>query len=198
MDFVELEVEGEQRTRWALDHGGEAMSFDRVLDAWATDPKFVERWVAQLAACPFQAFFFEMPPLVDASLDRRFEFVLVETEALARRRPDPHPFRHALARAEPALATSFANLGRNATLIAPTDRGADCTHLAVFSRTAEFGQQLALWVETAMAMRAELGSEPRWLSTSGLGVSWLHLRVDQRPKYYTHWPYRDARLFEDS
>lgn len=28
-----------------------------------------------------------------------------------------------------------------------------------------------------------------WLSTSGLGVSWLHVRVEDRPKYYTHTDY---------
>jgi len=29
-----------------------------------------------------------------------------------------------------------------------------------------------------------------WLSTSGLGIAWLHVRLDERPKYYTHAPYR--------
>ena len=29
-----------------------------------------------------------------------------------------------------------------------------------------------------------------WLSTAGLGVYWLHLRLDTRPKYYSFQPYR--------
>jgi hypothetical protein len=28
-----------------------------------------------------------------------------------------------------------------------------------------------------------------WLSTSGLGVAWLHIRLDSTPKYYQHQPY---------
>jgi hypothetical protein len=29
----------------------------------------------------------------------------------------------------------------------------------------------------------------RWLSTSGLGISYLHVRIDKRPKYYSHQEY---------
>lgn len=35
-----------------------------------------------------------------------------------------------------------------------------------------------------------VGDDPSWLSSSGLGVAWLHLRLDSRPKYYNHKPYR--------
>ena len=31
---------------------------------------------------------------------------------------------------------------------------------------------------------------PAWVSTSGLGVSWLHIRIDTRPKYYSYAPFR--------
>ena len=33
---------------------------------------------------------------------------------------------------------------------------------------------------------------PLWVSTSGAGVYWLHLRLDSFPKYYTHAPYRNT------
>ena len=32
-------------------------------------------------------------------------------------------------------------------------------------------------------------SRPVWLSTSGMGVPWLHMRLDQVPKYYTYEPF---------
>lgn len=32
---------------------------------------------------------------------------------------------------------------------------------------------------------------PIWLSTSGLGVYWLHMRLDRRPKYYTYEPFKE-------
>jgi hypothetical protein len=29
-----------------------------------------------------------------------------------------------------------------------------------------------------------------WVSTSGLGVPWVHVRLDERPKYFQFGPYR--------
>ncbi len=37
-------------------------------------------------------------------------------------------------------------------------------------------------------------TNPVWLSTAGAGVSWLHVRLDDRPKYYGHGPYRTAPI----
>lgn len=31
-----------------------------------------------------------------------------------------------------------------------------------------------------------------WLSTSGLGVPWIHIRLDNSPKYYTWEPYANT------
>ncbi|MDF9799652.1 hypothetical protein OKW21_004915 [Catalinimonas alkaloidigena] len=32
------------------------------------------------------------------------------------------------------------------------------------------------------------------MSTSGLGVYWLHIRLDSRPKYYQFDPYRKLSI----
>ena len=42
----------------------------------------------------------------------------------------------------------------------------------------------------ADAVAARLSDRPLWLSTSGAGVAWLHVRLDDRPKYIQHAPYR--------
>ena len=42
----------------------------------------------------------------------------------------------------------------------------------------------------AAAVRRRVSDPPVWLSTAGMGVSWLHLRLDSQPKYYRHGPYR--------
>jgi len=41
------------------------------------------------------------------------------------------------------------------------------------------------------ALERQLGAQPVWLNTSGLGIYWLHIRLDSSPKYYTHAPYRN-------
>jgi hypothetical protein len=50
----------------------------------------------------------------------------------------------------------------------------------------------AVWATAARLVRENLGDTPRWLSTAGLGVPWLHLRLDSYPKYYRYRPYTTA------
>ena len=58
-------------------------------------------------------------------------------------------------------------------------------------------QQHELWALVAQSLRKRArghdARQPTWLSTEGSGVPWLHVRLDDRPKYYHHAPYRDAR-----
>jgi len=65
-------------------------------------------------------------------------------------------------------------------------------HLAAFVRQAPEPQWHALWQTVGAAMTRRIGSRPVWLSTAGAGVSWLHVRLDDRPKYYGYAPYRSA------
>jgi hypothetical protein len=51
-------------------------------------------------------------------------------------------------------------------------------------------QQRALWQSVGEAMSRRIGARPVWLSTAGAGVAWLHVRLDDRPKYYGYAPYR--------
>jgi hypothetical protein len=155
-----------------------------------------------IASAPFHALFWETPPFGPASFrTRAFEFVLINAPALASARPDPRPFSAPLARARAAgtAAATFTNLGGDAILVAPVQRAdgssGECAHLASFLRTASDTDVAALWrsVGVAVAARAEQDGAT-WVSTSGLGVSWLHVRLDSRPKYYQHRPYRDEVL----
>ncbi len=86
----------------------------------------------------------------------------------------------------------FPSLGGDATLLAPSpiDAATDYAHLAAFLRTADERQIQALWCKVGIHVAASLRDEPIWLSTSGLGVAWLHVRLDSMPKYYQHQPYK--------
>jgi hypothetical protein len=168
--------------------GETVLDFATVLELWRDHAGFVEAFTDELRSCPFAAYFFETPPLTVATRDRVFECVLIDAPALARTRANAASFG---AKLDPEREVStFANLGGDAVLVVPSDRGADCAHLASFVRTAEVTQVRALWRAAAEAVLGELGDAPRWLSSSGLGVPWLHLRVDSRPKYYSYAPYR--------
>jgi hypothetical protein len=122
--------------------------------------------------------------------------VLIDAPALAHAHPSCQPFDEAFTGAAPdALTVCFENLGGDGRLIAPrplteADRhAARFAHLVAFVREASETEAGALWRTTAREVRRLISDRPLWVSTSGLGVIWLHVRLDQRPKYYTHEPY---------
>ncbi len=169
------------------------LSYRQVVQGWRRDPDFRAFFIQLLADMPFAAYFWETPPIHSASLARRFECVLVDSPELALVPADPAAFadRFAAAGSGEAVVT-FANLGGDALLVAPCPQAAPTTypHLAAFSRSAPLSQQQALWRRVGEAVTERLDHRPVWISTSGLGVYWLHVRLDSRPKYYTHAPYR--------
>ena len=69
-------------------------------------------------------------------------------------------------------------------------------HLAAFVRQAPEPQRHALGESVGGAMGRRLGAAPVWLSTAGAGVPWLHVRLDDRPKYYGYGPYRESEFHE--
>ncbi len=50
----------------------------------------------------------------------------------------------------------------------------------------------ALLREIGRAVATHVGHDALWVSTAGLGVSWLLVRLDARPKDYRHAPYERA------
>jgi hypothetical protein len=175
----------------AVERDAVAVPFSEVLRLWQTDAEFRAFFNALLADCPFAAFRWETPPVTAATADRPFEFVLLDSPGLARR-PDRDAFAEHFAPG--GSVVSFANLGGDAILVVPTPLGPDAAygHLAAFVREAPDAQRHALWEMVGREMERRLSAAPVWLSTAGAGVSWLHVRLDDRPKYYGHAEYRGA------
>jgi hypothetical protein len=59
-----------------------------------------------------------------------------------------------------------------------------------FVRQAPPEQIDALWRVVGEKMHSRLNDRPVWLSTAGGGVAWLHVRLDDHPKYYHYREYR--------
>jgi hypothetical protein len=152
-------------------------------------------WYSELLANrESDAYFWEFPPLTTETIDAGVEFVIIDSTFLAGLPPDSTPFQSQFS-AQPGLdVISFANLGGDAVLVvpAPIAPGDAYPHLAAFLRSAPESQKISLWRTAARVVNENLGWSPRWLSTAGLGVYWLHLRLDPRPKYYSFLPYTEA------
>lgn len=169
---------------------GRRVSFAEFLDGLASDAGARSVFSACLAGMPFPSFFWECVSVTRASSTEPFECVVLSAPVLARAAPDVRSFAEHFNAADSVVR--FENLGRDATLIVPCPRAEPSAypHLAVFLREAAPEQVDALLATTARAARERLRGVPFWLSTSGAGVAWVHVRIDSRPKYYQYAPYR--------
>ena len=167
------------------------IAYIEAIELWQQDESFREFFISLLANTSMPAYFWETPPVTKATVERAFEFVLIDSPKLADIEPDPSDFnKHFESATEEVVA--FPNLGNDALLIVPcpiTDILAS-THLANFVREAPKSQQHLLWSTVGRLLQQRLNQQPVWVSTSGLGVHWLHVRLDSRPKYYCYKPYK--------
>lgn len=176
--------------RFNVDRDSRPATCADVLSGWQGDASFRAFFNGLLADCPYSAFRWETPPVTTATLSRPFEFVLLDSPALARR-PDPNAFAGHFTDAAPAVVV-FPNISGDALMVAPCPVADPSAygHLAAFVRHAPEWQRHTFWQAVGAAMTRRVGVKPVWLSTAGAGVAWLHLRLDDQPKYYGHAPYR--------
>lgn len=171
------------------------LTWHQVIEGWCQETDFRTFTTQILQGSAYHAFFWETPPLTPESLHQPWAFVLVDAPMLAKVAPNPQPFAPYLQQSDLSVAV-FPNLGGDATLIAPCALGARSTytHLANFVRQAPSDQIDRLWrvLGTTLNDSSKTLTTPLWVSTSGLGVYWLHIRLDNRPKYYTHTAYRSV------
>lgn len=147
----------------------------------------------------YNAYFFETKgvSMTNAST-KQFEFVLVHSRQLSTfceiNGPTPETFQEYLDECSETkddnmiTCCSFPNLGHTATLIAPKNLG-NYSHIGKFMNNASKEEIYQMWKKVTVEFLNELNRDPSkslWLSTSGLGVSWLHFRIDETPKYYTY------------
>ncbi len=137
----------------------------------------------------------ETAPVSVESAERPMEQLALPHPALARAEADPLPFsEHIASGAGTGEVRWFTNFGADAKLIvpcAPTPgpgglRQSGYGHLLSFLRAAPPAQRDGLWRVVGELACEHLASSaaPLWVSTAGMAVSWVHVRLDLRPKYY--------------
>lgn len=183
---------------------GRQLTWAEVLARLGADRAFALELSRKLSSAPFAAFFWEAPPLARGTKDAvPFECVMVAAKHLEGRAADEATFSRFIGgkRRGQGGAAVFPNLGGDTILVSPV-AGAHAVaagelgtyaHLAAFLRGAPDDELAAVWAALASALAEALerrGEQPTWVSTEGSGVSWLHFRLDSRPKYF-HWaPYK--------
>jgi hypothetical protein len=167
----------------------EQLTFSELFRMLQVNQEFADWYTELLNNSPFKSYFWEHPPLTSARFSRGVEFAMIDAPILDSMRPDTEAFRSHFAGDDVA---TFHNLGRDAILIAPSPDESSRTypHLATFLQEASARQVRELWRSVGQAVCDALSDQPIWLSTSGLGIAWLHIRLDSSPKYYQHQPYK--------
>ena len=189
------EIERNRIMRYVPLRQGAPLTFADAMRLMTEDESFRSHLSQLLASSTFTGYRWETPPVTATSSSRRFEFVLVDDPGLDRPAA-PQVFAEHFKRAAPGSSiVVFPSLGNDAHLIVPCPLGPASTyvHLASFVRHAPAAQVHELWQRTGAETMKRLHSAPTWLSTAGMGVAWLHVRLDSRPKYYAYDAYRTDR-----
>lgn len=189
-------------------NNSEAISIDDWVNLLSGNDEASENHIINFINCmreassPYKAFFFETKGTKASNRkEKQFEFVLVDAPRLysftIARSPAAGAFsEHFNDLAGSSSSASFPNLGRTSVLVSPKPQPSNpkkiYTDLASFIRNAPQNEIISLWKLALQEYRAWLNekTESVWLSTSGLGVAWLHIRLDRRPKYYTFRPFQ--------
>lgn len=170
----------------------------RQFDIGGESYEFRDFYISILKGSSFDAFFWENPPVTKLNIKQAYEFVLVHSSQLSKVSADLKPFLKQFGSNQTSRSViAFENLGRDAELIVPCPVVAESeyAHFSAFVKNAPKDQAHELFVVLANSLKSKIGKKPLWVSTSGLGVYWLHIRLDMRPKYYSFQPYKD--YFED-
>jgi len=155
---------------------GNPLRYREVLELWQHSEPFRDFFIDLLSKSRFERFRWETPSVCQNTLERDFEFVLVNSEMLPAW-GEPRAFAEHFEQAENASSQviSFSNLGRNAVLVVPTPIVTPEAYpqLAAFVRSAPVSQQHEFWQVVAAQMK-------------------LRVRLDDRPKYYAWKPHKSC------
>jgi len=134
-------------------------------------------------------FYWETTPILDGDLKSQYEEVWIPSKTLNfRTRPTPKIFGNKLRKTVPA---AFENLSRDTILVCPPNQGKNYSHLATFYANASIQTLKKFWLKVAETIRKEIKNQKTiYVSTAGDGVSWVHVRISSRPKYFKSFIYR--------
>jgi len=150
------------------------------------------------------SYLWECVPVSRATINKPFEFVVINSPELKRKQQDYSPFQGHFDRNWGGDVVSFNSLSGDARLVSPVpirgyqydcggrdDEMRDYKDIAGFNNDAPQCQFNSLWQKVGEEMKRSLngGGSTRWLNTHGLAVNYFHVRIDSEPKYYKHEEY---------
>lgn len=166
------------------------ITFDEAMDLFYNSKNFRNKFITKLRNVKFQGYFLEMAPS-----DKLFEFTLINVPVFSNIKANSTPFKDKLKNClSDTDVISFMNFSMKSKLIVPCSKTKNkevYTHIANFIRYAPINQIHSLLKEIPVQVNSfRKRNDPIWVSTHGLGVYWLHVRLDSLPKYYKTQKYK--------
>jgi len=149
-------------------------SFNESINQLVHYKEFREEIINALQDAPFKSYRMFIP--------KRNPFQIILKESKYSAHPDPTPFEEHLNSSSEKVVV-FPNVSGSAILIVPqeiTNKKA-YGHIGAFIENAPIHQIHELLKKTGKVIQEN--PDMPWISTSGYGVNWLHIRVDSQPKY---------------
>jgi len=162
------------------------LTYGEVLEIMSKHPLEFNEFMKD-AIKDYDTIFWECIPITYNTLNRKFQFVIIDSPQLKYVQFDETAFLKYF-KNNNNLAVQFPNINGDAWLISPRPVSCkDFSSLARFIRNASTEYISSFWSCVSNTLKSKLLSnrdKKYWLSTSGLGISCLHVRIDDYPKYY--------------
>ena len=177
-------IHNNQVIQYKIYENDQILSYGQVIDYWIGNANFRNFYTSILNESPFKSYYWENPSLINSELYKSYEFTLTKSQSLDKVNTEPEAFKEHFTDKDKIVV--FPNLRRDATLIVPTPQSSNeyYCHLAKFLKNAPADQIDIFWCMIGKTFHDAIKTERKWLSTAGMGVYWLHARIDSRPKYY--------------
>lgn len=172
---------------------GTNLTFKQVFEVMENDPLTFHNYLKdEVLKTGYKAVYLEFPKLNTKNLNNKFECVILEAIELINSNPNPQAFGISCS----DLVICTRNKSKDAELIIPNlNSSNNYAHLFLFldpenCQPPENNLYYYFWKSAAIVIKEQINCNKNiWISTSGLGIPWLHLRISEIPKYYRFQKY---------
>ena len=161
-------------------------------------PKLINDIISILKTSPFESYYLEFNPVSwNLLAERCFEFVITKTTGFIIK-TDMMTFGETNINTNSNNIYTFPNLSKKSILVSPCyNHNYNINiynNIGTFMRSSNLEQQFLLFSTVFAELLTQLKKNKNnflWLSTHGKGVAWLHVRIDDNPKYISYQPYKN-------
>ena len=181
-----------------INNNNKYLTYKNFYESIKSSEKLINDIISILKLIVFESYYLEFNPTSWNSLENTiFEFVIIKTTAFTNK-TDIITFGESNINTNSNNIYTFYNLSKSSILISPHyNHNYDMNtynNICTFMRTSNFKQQFLLLTIAFAQYQIQLKKNINkllWLSTHGKGIGWLHIRIDNTPKYISFQSYKN-------